>query len=59
MLAKQLGGEIKYLSQGEIEARNRGYSPYSVEACRQGEQLTELLVGEDAASRHGGLSQIE
>jgi ribulose-5-phosphate 4-epimerase/fuculose-1-phosphate aldolase len=27
MRARQLGGEIKYLSQGEIEARNRGYSP--------------------------------
>jgi ribulose-5-phosphate 4-epimerase/fuculose-1-phosphate aldolase len=34
MRAKQLGGEIKYLSQGEIEARNRGYSPYSVETWR-------------------------
>src|SRR5207245_6545676 len=32
--AKQLGGEIRYLSQGEIEARNRGYSPYSVETWR-------------------------
>src|SRR5215471_9882044 len=32
--AKQLGGEIKYLSQGEIDARNRGYSPYSVETWR-------------------------
>ena len=32
-----LGGfppRIKYLSQGEIEARNRGYSPYSVETWR-------------------------
>ena len=27
MRAKQLGGEIKYLSPGEIDARNRGYSP--------------------------------
>jgi len=34
MRAMQLGGEIKYLSQGEIEARNRGYSPYSVETWR-------------------------
>ena len=34
MRAKQLGGEIKYLSQGEIDARNRGYSPYSVETWR-------------------------
>jgi len=32
--AKQLGGEIKYLSPGEIDARNRGYSPYSVETWR-------------------------
>ena len=34
MHARQLGGEIKHLSQGEIEARNRGYSPYSVETWR-------------------------
>ena len=34
MRAKQLGGEIKYLSQGEIDARNRGYSPYSTETWR-------------------------
>jgi ribulose-5-phosphate 4-epimerase/fuculose-1-phosphate aldolase len=32
--AKQLGGEVKYLRQGEIDARNRGYSPYSVETWR-------------------------
>jgi ribulose-5-phosphate 4-epimerase/fuculose-1-phosphate aldolase len=32
--AKQLGGEIKYLSQGEIDARNRGYSPHSTETWR-------------------------
>jgi HCOMODA/2-hydroxy-3-carboxy-muconic semialdehyde decarboxylase len=34
MRAKQLGGDIKYLRQGEIDARNRGYSPYSVETWR-------------------------
>ena len=34
MRAKQLGGEIKYLSAGEIAARNRGYSPYSLETWR-------------------------
>ena len=34
MRARQLGGQIKYLSQGEIEARNRGYGPYSVETRR-------------------------
>jgi ribulose-5-phosphate 4-epimerase/fuculose-1-phosphate aldolase len=32
--AKQLGGSIKYLSRGEIDARNRGYSPYSAETWR-------------------------
>jgi len=32
--AKQLGGPIKYLSQGEIDARHRGYSPYSPETWR-------------------------
>jgi HCOMODA/2-hydroxy-3-carboxy-muconic semialdehyde decarboxylase len=32
--ARQLGGEIKYLSPGEIDARNRGYSPYSTETWR-------------------------
>jgi HCOMODA/2-hydroxy-3-carboxy-muconic semialdehyde decarboxylase len=32
--ARQLGGEVKYLSQGEIDARNRGYSPYSTETWR-------------------------
>jgi len=34
MRAKQLGGEIKYLSQGEIEAHNRGYSPHSAATWR-------------------------
>jgi len=34
MRAKQLGGTIRYLSQGEIDARNRGYSPYSTETWR-------------------------
>jgi hypothetical protein len=34
MRARQLGGEIKYLARGEIDARNRGYSPYSVETWR-------------------------
>jgi ribulose-5-phosphate 4-epimerase/fuculose-1-phosphate aldolase len=34
MRAMQLGGEIKYLSPGEIEARSRGYRPYSPETWR-------------------------
>ena len=37
MRASQLGGEIKYLSPGEIVARNRGYSPYSTETWRSWE----------------------
>jgi HCOMODA/2-hydroxy-3-carboxy-muconic semialdehyde decarboxylase len=32
--AKQLGGEIKYLSKGEIAARDAGYGPYSTETWR-------------------------
>jgi HCOMODA/2-hydroxy-3-carboxy-muconic semialdehyde decarboxylase len=32
--ARQLGGEIIYLTQGEIDARNRGYSPHSAETWR-------------------------
>jgi ribulose-5-phosphate 4-epimerase/fuculose-1-phosphate aldolase len=34
MRSMQLGGEIRYLSPGEIEARNRGYRPYSPETWR-------------------------
>jgi ribulose-5-phosphate 4-epimerase/fuculose-1-phosphate aldolase len=32
--AVQLGGQIRYLSPGEIEARNRGYGPYTPETWR-------------------------
>lgn len=32
--ALRLGGSIKSLSQGEIDARNRGYKPYSPETWR-------------------------
>lgn len=32
--ALRLGGDIRYLSQGEIDARNRGYKPYSPETWR-------------------------
>jgi len=34
MRATQLGGDIKYLSEGEIAARNRGYRPHSPETWR-------------------------
>ena len=55
MRAKQLGGEIRYLSEGEIAARNRGYSPYSVETWRTWEYWANkagcghLLTRPDAA----------
>jgi HCOMODA/2-hydroxy-3-carboxy-muconic semialdehyde decarboxylase len=32
--ALRLGGEIRYLGQGEIDARNKGYKPYSPETWR-------------------------
>lgn len=32
--AKQLGGDIRYLTEGEIGSRSRGYSPYSPETWR-------------------------
>ena len=61
MRAKQLGGEIKYLRQGEIDARNRGYGPYSVETWRAweywankagvGELVTRPDAGKPAAKK--------
>jgi ribulose-5-phosphate 4-epimerase/fuculose-1-phosphate aldolase len=32
--ARQLGGEVKYLTEGEINARASGYSAYSPETWR-------------------------
>ena len=58
MRAKQLGGDIKYLSQGEIDARNRGYSPYSTETWRTWEYWANkagcghLLTRPDGADAH-------
>src|SRR6266700_7238357 len=58
MRAKQLGGEIKYLSQGEIDARNRGYRPYSTETWRTWEYwankagCAHLLTRPDDAHAH-------
>ena len=51
MRAMQLGGEIKYLSQGEIEARNRGYSPYSVETWRTWEYWANRAGCSDLLTR--------
>jgi ribulose-5-phosphate 4-epimerase/fuculose-1-phosphate aldolase len=57
--AKQLGGAIKYLSQGEIDARNRGYSPYSTETWRAWEfwatkaGCSHMLTRPDGGHVHG------
>jgi HCOMODA/2-hydroxy-3-carboxy-muconic semialdehyde decarboxylase len=59
MRAKQLGGKIKYLSQGEIDARNRGYSAYSPETWRAWEYWAtkagcgHLLSKPDDGHAHG------
>ena len=56
--AKQLGGEIKYLSQGEIAARAAGYSPYSPETWRAWEYWANkagcghMLTKPEAAHTH-------
>jgi ribulose-5-phosphate 4-epimerase/fuculose-1-phosphate aldolase len=49
--ARQLGGAIKYLSQGEIDARNRGYSPYSTETWRAWEYWANKAGVSDLLSR--------
>jgi ribulose-5-phosphate 4-epimerase/fuculose-1-phosphate aldolase len=59
MRAKQLGGEIRYLRQGEIDERNRGYSPYSTETWRAWEFWANkvgcghLLTRPDGGHIHG------
>jgi HCOMODA/2-hydroxy-3-carboxy-muconic semialdehyde decarboxylase len=58
MRAKLLGGKIKYLSKGEIDARNKGYSPYSTETWRAWEywankaQCGHLLTRPDGGHVH-------
>ncbi len=59
--ARQLGGEIRYLSAGEIAARNRGYSPYSVETWRAWEYWASKagcahLLSRGDELRQGGAS---
>ena len=60
MRAKMLGGKIKYLSKGEIDARNKGYSPYSTETWRAWEYwankagISHLLTRPDGAPVHTG-----
>jgi len=51
--AKQLGGRIRYLSQGEIDARNRGYSPYSTETWRAWEYWANKAGCGDMLRRPG------
>jgi ribulose-5-phosphate 4-epimerase/fuculose-1-phosphate aldolase len=52
--AKQLGGPIKYLSQGEIDVRNRGYSPYSTETWRAWEYWANKAGVGDLLNRPSG-----
>jgi ribulose-5-phosphate 4-epimerase/fuculose-1-phosphate aldolase len=60
MRAKMLGGKIKYLSKGEIDARNKGYSPYSTETWRAWEYwankagIGHLLTRPDGQPVHTG-----
>ena len=60
MRAKMLGGKIKYLSKGEMDARNKGYSPYSTETWRAWEYwankagIGHLLTRPDGQPVHVG-----
>src|ERR1700739_3506477 len=54
MRATQLGGNIKYLSQGEIDARNRGYSPHSPETWRAWEYWANKAGCGHLLTRPGG-----
>ncbi len=49
--ALHLGGEIKSLSQGEIDARNKGYKPYSPETWRAWEYWANKCGCGDILSR--------
>jgi HCOMODA/2-hydroxy-3-carboxy-muconic semialdehyde decarboxylase len=49
--ALRLGGNIKSLSQGEIDARNRGYKPYSPETWRAWEYWASKCGCGDMLSR--------
>jgi len=53
--AKQLGGDIKYLSEGEIDARNRGYAPYSPETWRAWEYWANKAGVGNLVKREDGL----
>ncbi len=51
--ALRLGGDIKSLSQGEIDARNRGYKPYSPETWRAWEYWANKCGCGDMLTRPG------
>jgi ribulose-5-phosphate 4-epimerase/fuculose-1-phosphate aldolase len=54
MRAQQLGGEIKYLSEGEIAARASGYKPYAPETWRAWEYwATKAGCGHMLTRPHG------
>jgi ribulose-5-phosphate 4-epimerase/fuculose-1-phosphate aldolase len=52
--AKLLGGDIRYLSAGEIAARNAGYSPYSTETWRAWEYWANKAGCSHLVSRPDG-----
>jgi len=54
MRASQLGGAVKYLSQGEIEAHNRGYSPHSAATWRAWEYWANRAGCAHLLTRPGG-----
>lgn len=51
--ALRLGGEVRYLSHGEIDARNRGYKPYSPETWRAWEYWATKCGCGEMLSRPG------
>jgi ribulose-5-phosphate 4-epimerase/fuculose-1-phosphate aldolase len=63
MRARQLGGEIKYLSDGEIGARASGYKPYAPETWRAWEYWAtkagcgHMLTRPDGTHAHKHKSQ--
>jgi ribulose-5-phosphate 4-epimerase/fuculose-1-phosphate aldolase len=52
--AAQLGGQIKYLSQGEIDARNHGYGPSAPETWRAWEYWANMAGVGNLVTRPDG-----
>jgi ribulose-5-phosphate 4-epimerase/fuculose-1-phosphate aldolase len=61
--AKELGGEVRYLTQGEIDARRQGFMPRSAEAWRSWEYWAHragchnLLMQPDSGRVHANKHQ--